>query len=83
MRPARHVRGCKGIRVDEDTARELQALAQQAGSRNAAVVAAIHETYRGQVLDALRAEAAALAEDPDYQADVRAARMEMGAGDAW
>lgn len=35
------------------------------------------------VFDRLREESVALAENPDYQADVRAARAEMGAGDAW
>lgn len=71
------------IRVDNQTAQELQALAQRAGSRNAAVVAAIHAAYREQILDRLREEARALSDDPVYQAEVRAAREDMGAGDAW
>lgn len=71
------------IRVDDETSRKLLALTQRAGSRNAAVVAAIEAAYRELVLDRLREESRALADDPEYQADVRAARADMGAGDAW
>jgi len=71
------------IRVDDETSRKLLALTQRAGSRNAAVVAAIEAAYRELVLDRLREESRALAEDPEYQADVRAARTDMGAADAW
>lgn len=71
------------IRLDDETRRKLHALTQRDGSRNAAVVAAIDAAYRELVLVRLREESRALAEDPDYQADVRAARAEMGAGDAW
>ena len=71
------------IRVDDETERELVALAQRAGSRNAAVVAAIHVAYRQHVLDRLREESEALAHNPEYQAEVRAARLDMGASDAW
>lgn len=71
------------IRVDGDTERELAALAEQAGSRNAAVVTAIHAAYRQHLRDQLRAESAALRDDPEYQAAVRAAREDMGADEAW
>lgn len=71
------------IRVDDETTKKLLALTQRAGSRNAAVVAAIDAAYRQLILDRLRAESRALADDPEYQADVRSAREDMGAGDAW
>lgn len=71
------------IRVDEETADKLAALARRSGSRNAAVVAAIHAAYREFVLDQLRGESRVLAEDSSYRADVEAARADMGAGDAW
>lgn len=69
--------------MDDQTAQQLQALAQRAGSRNAAIIAAIHVAYREQVLEWLREEARALRDDPAYQDEVRAARADMGAGDAW
>lgn len=71
------------IRVDDETARELGELTQRVGSRNAAVVAAIHAAYRQHVFDRLRDESAALSGDPEYQAEVAAARADMGADEAW
>ncbi len=71
------------LRVDGETARKLAALAQRSGSRNAAVVAAIDAAYREFVLGQLREESRALAENPDYRADIAAARADMGVGDAW
>ncbi len=77
------VSGTVSIRIDDETAGKLAALAQRCGSRNAAVVAAIHAAYREFVLDQLREESRALAHDSSYRADVEAARADMGAGDAW
>lgn len=71
------------VRIDGDTERELRALAEHAGSRNAAVVAAIHAAYRDHLLERLRVESAALRDDSEYQAAVRAAREDMGADAAW
>ncbi len=71
------------IRVDGDTERELAALAEQAGSRNAAVVAAIHAAYRRHLHDRLREESAGLRDNPEYQAAVQAVREDMGADEAW
>lgn len=71
------------IRIDSDAERELRALAEQSGSRNAAVIAAIRAAYRNQLRERLRAESTALREDPEYQAEVRAAREDMGADAAW
>lgn len=71
------------IRVDGETAGKLAALAQRSGSRNAAIVAAIDAAYRELVLERLREESRALAANPEYRADVEAAREAMGAGDAW
>lgn len=71
------------VRIDVDTERELSTLAEHAGSRNAAVVAAIHVAYRTYLRERLRLESAALRDDPEYQADIRAAREDMGADEAW
>ncbi|MGQ0626192.1 MAG: hypothetical protein ACT4PP_16290 [Sporichthyaceae bacterium] len=71
------------IRVDEITEAELSALAEQAGSRNAAVVSAIRDAYQRHIHDRLRTESAALNNDPEYRAEVQAARAAMGDGDAW
>jgi predicted transcriptional regulator len=71
------------IRVDDETSRKLAVLAQRAGNRNAAVVAAIDAAFRELRLSELRRESSALAADPDYQAEVESARADMGAGDAW
>lgn len=71
------------VRIDGETERELSALAEQAGSRNAAVIAAIHAAYRDHLLERLRVESVALRDDPEYQAAVRAAREDMGADAPW
>ncbi|MGQ0465591.1 MAG: hypothetical protein ACT4QG_09760 [Sporichthyaceae bacterium] len=71
------------IRIDEATERELDQLAARSGSRNAAVVAAIHAEYRRQAYQALRATGTRLGEDPDYLADVAGARAQLGSDDAW
>ena len=71
------------IRVDGGVERELAALAEQAGSRNAAVVAAIHAAYRQHLRDRLIEESTALRDNPEYQAAVQAAREDMGADEAW
>lgn len=69
--------------MDETTEAELGALAEQAGSRNAAVVIAIRDAYRRHLLEQLRTESAALNNDPAYRADVEGARTAMGDDDAW
>lgn len=71
------------IRIDGGTARELAALAEQAGSRNAAVLAAIHAAYRQHLHDRLREESTALRDNPEYQAAAQAAREDMGVDAAW
>jgi hypothetical protein len=71
------------FRFDEDTQRELTALTAETTSRNAAVVEAIHETYRSHASERMRREAEALRDNPDYQAEIKAAREAMGSDDAW
>ena len=68
------------IRIDGVTEGELAALAEQADSRNAAVVAAIHAAYRQHLRDRLREESTALRDNSEYQAAVQAAREDMGVG---
>lgn len=71
------------IRIDHETESEIAVLAGQAGSRNAAIVGAIREAYRRQVLEQVRTESAALSADPEYLADVQGAREAMGEDHAW
>jgi predicted transcriptional regulator len=71
------------IRIDEQTERELAELTKSGTSRNAVITCAIHREYRRVVHARIRRESEALREDPDYQAEVRAAREDMGADSAW
>jgi predicted transcriptional regulator len=71
------------IRIDEQTERELAELTESGTSRNAVVTCAIHREYRRVVHARIRRESEALRADPDYQAEVRAAREDMGADSAW
>lgn len=75
--------GTLSIRVDEETRRELSQLTKDGQSRNAAIVDAIHLAYRESVYEDLRRSSTRLRDDPEYQAEVVAAREDMGAGDAW
>lgn len=67
------------LRLDSETERELSELAAGKPSRSAAVVEAIHTAYRQFRENQLRAEAEALASDPDDRAEIRAVRAEMDA----
>lgn len=71
------------IRVDSETEEELATLTADGRSRNAAIVSAIHEAYRQAAYARLREDADALRTNPEYQAEVQAARADMGAEDAW
>jgi hypothetical protein len=71
------------FRFDEVTQHELASLTAETTSRNAAVVDAIHETYRTHAYERMRRESAALRDDPEYQAEIKAVREAIGAGDAW
>ncbi|HJP75198.1 MAG TPA: hypothetical protein VJ914_13065 [Pseudonocardiaceae bacterium] len=71
------------FRFDEETNRELESLTAENSSRNAAVVDAIHDAYRNQVYERVRRESEALRDNPEYQAEVKAAREAMGSDDAW
>jgi hypothetical protein len=71
------------FRFDEGTQRELESLTAETTSRNAAVVDAIHETYRAHAYERMRRESEALFNDPADRAEVEAARQSLGGGDAW
>jgi tRNA(Arg) A34 adenosine deaminase TadA len=71
------------FRFNEETQRELESLTAEASSRNAAVVEAIHQAYRGYAYERMRRESQALSNDPEYHAEVEAIREAMGTGDAW
>lgn len=71
------------IRVDGETERELATLTADGRSRNAAIIDAIHEAYRQDAYARMRRDAEELRANPDYQAEVRAAREDMGIEDAW
>jgi predicted transcriptional regulator len=71
------------VRIDGETERELDSLTADTTSRNAAIAEAIHETYRARAYERMRREAEALRENPEYQAEIKAAREAMGSDDAW
>ena len=71
------------VRIDEETERELDSLTTETSSRNAAIAEAIHETYRAHAYERMRREAEELRDNPEYQAEVKAAREAMGSDDAW
>lgn len=71
------------IRVDEATQREIDGLTKTGKSRNAAVVDAIHQAYRQSLYEEMRETSVRLRDDPEYQAEIKAAREAIGADDAW
>lgn len=71
------------VRIDEETERELASLTEETTSRNAAIAEAIHETYRNHAYERMRRAAEALRDNPEYLAEVKAAREAMGSDDAW
>lgn len=71
------------IRVDEQTEHELAELTKAGVTRNAVITSAIHRAYREAVYERMRREAQTLREDDAYQAEVRAAREDMGADSTW
>jgi hypothetical protein len=71
------------FRFDEETQRELASLTTETTSRNAAVVEAIHENYRKHAYERMRRESTELHNDPADRAEVEAARLALGGGDAW
>ncbi|HEX4222263.1 MAG TPA: hypothetical protein VHZ97_07885 [Pseudonocardiaceae bacterium] len=71
------------VRIDEETERELGSLTAETSSRNAAIAEAIHETYRIHAYERMRRESEELANDPEDRAEVEAARLALGGGDAW
>jgi predicted transcriptional regulator len=71
------------VRVDDETEHELAELARGSTSRNAAIVTAIHESYRRAAYERMRRESDRLRDDPVDRAEVQAARQALGGGDAW
>lgn len=71
------------VRIDEETERELDSLTAETSSRNAAIAEAIHETYRTHAYERMRRESEELSNDPEDRAEVEAARLALGGGDAW
>ncbi|HJQ47688.1 MAG TPA: hypothetical protein VJ870_15425 [Amycolatopsis sp.] len=71
------------VRVDEQTEHELAELTKSGTSRNAVITSAIHRAYREAVYEQMHREAETLRQDAAYQAEVRAARVDMGADSAW
>jgi predicted transcriptional regulator len=71
------------VRIDDETERELQSLTAETTSRNAAIAEAIHETYRAHAYERMRRESEALYNDPEDRAEIEAARLALGGGDAW
>jgi predicted transcriptional regulator len=71
------------VRVDERTEQELAALLERGRSRNAVISEAVHTLYRQMVLDQVRRETAALAEDLDEQAEIRKVQEDLEDLRAW
>lgn len=71
------------VRIDDQTAQELEILAGHGRSRNAVVSAAIHAAYRELVLEQVRRETAALAADPDDLAEVARVQADLDELRAW
>jgi hypothetical protein len=71
------------FRTDPDSDDALAELTRYGQSKTAAIKAALVLAARAQRQDRLRAEAAALAADPEDLAEIRAVRQEMDALRAW
>lgn len=73
------------VRFDDDAERKLTELgaALHEPSRNGIVRRAVEIAYRQYVEQQMRQQSAALLNDQEDRAEIRAAREAMGAGDAW
>lgn len=71
------------IRTDEQTERALAELTEDGTDRSAAVRAAIVAAARHRRAERLRAEARALADDPDDRAEMAAVRRDLEDLRAW
>lgn len=72
------------FRTTPELDQALNELAAQTGhDRSAAIRSAILQSWRAQRADRLKAEAAALAEDPEDRAELRAVREDMDELRAW
>lgn len=71
------------VRVDDQTAQELTVLAERGRSRNAVISEAIHAAYRQLVLDQVRRETAALANDPGDLAEIQRVQADLDDLRAW
>jgi hypothetical protein len=71
------------LRADHEVEQALAALTEDGRSQSAAIRDAILAAYRAQRAARLRAEAKAIAEDPDDRAEVRRVQAEMESLRAW
>jgi hypothetical protein len=71
------------IRADERTERELAELTEDGMDRSSAIRAAIHQAFLARRAEKLRAEALAIANDPDDRAEIAAVHADMEALRAW
>lgn len=71
------------LRADHEVEQALAALTEDGRSQSAAIRDAILAAYRAQRAARLRAEAEAIAGDPDDRAEVRRVQAEMESLRAW
>lgn len=71
------------IRADEQTEKALDELTEDGVDRSAAIRAAIQQAARLRRARKLKAEAQALAADPDDRAEIAAVQQDMEALRAW
>jgi hypothetical protein len=71
------------LRLDKTAEEELAALTSVTSSRNAAVVEAIHQSYRQLVYARMEAESRAAYDNAADRAEVEAAGHALGGDDAW
>lgn len=71
------------VRLDSKAEEQLLALIPEGGSRNAAIRHAIDVAYQQHLLIVMEQESRELLTDEEDRAEVAAARVAIGAGDAW
>lgn len=72
------------VRLDSKAEAQLRALLDQVGgSRNAAIRHAIDVAFQQQLLITMEHESRELLDDDEDRAELAAARVAIGAGDAW
>lgn len=71
------------VRLDSKAEAQLRTLIPEGGSRNAAIRHAIDIAYHQQLLITMEQESRELLDDGEDRAELAAARVAIGAGDAW